>query len=76
MFLVLVSSRKVRFGMPQLAGTVPLRTGTGVHAFLMCICVSLSRRFSASFFYRGLLLYSRFQENALDYDNIINVTSI
>ena len=36
-FLVLVGLDKVRDGMPQLAGTVLLLTGTGVHAFVFCI---------------------------------------
>ena len=33
MFLVLVDLHKVRDCMPQVAGTVPLRTGNEVHAF-------------------------------------------
>ena len=34
MFLVLVGLSEVRDGMPQLAGTVPLRAGARVHAFI------------------------------------------
>ena len=47
MFLVLqswVRIRLVRDSMPQVAGTVPLGTDTGVHAFLFCSCVLQSRR--------------------------------
>ena len=39
MFLLLVGLHKVRDGMPQLVGTVPLRIGTGVDALLYCTCV-------------------------------------
>ena len=45
MFLVFVVLHKVKDDVPQLAGTVPLRTGTGIDAFLFWICVLPSRCF-------------------------------
>ena len=45
--LLVVGLNKVKKdGMPQLAGTVPLRAGIGVHAFLFfCICILPSRSY-------------------------------
>ena len=69
MFLVLlVGLYKVRDGAPQLAGPVPLRTGTGVYSFLFCMCVLPSRRFFAWFWLSQVTVYwctvRRFQANA------------
>ena len=58
MFLVLlVGLYKVRDGAPQLAGPVPLRTGTGVYSFLFCMCVLPSRRFFAWFWLSQVTVY-------------------
>ena len=70
MFLVFVVLHKVKDDVPQLAGTVPLRTGTGIDAFLFWICVLPSRCFFDFFWlsrasYNSILMYSKFQANEL-----------
>ena len=49
MLLEIVGLHKVRDDMPQLVGTVPLRIGTRMYAFLFRSCVFPSMRFFAFF---------------------------
>ena len=69
MFLVLVGLSEVRDGMPQLAGTAPLRAGTRVRAFIFRIYIfywlseALFRYLDV--FTGYILMYISFQENEL-----------
>ena len=54
MLLEIVGLHKVRDDMPQLVGTVPLRIGTRMYAFLFRSCVFHQCAFSLSFGYHGL----------------------
>lgn len=77
-FVVLMGLYKVTDVMPQLTGTVTLRTGTGVHAFLCWVYVLASRRFFALFRLSRVTVYwytVDFRQMNY-YENIINIISI
>ena len=72
MFLVFAVLHKVKDDVPQLTDTVPVRTGTGMHAFLSWICVLPSRRFFG-FFWLSRATVCCYDENII---NIINIDSV
>ena len=57
-FLVLVGLHKVRDDIPQLVGTVPLWTGTGVHASCFVLSSSIAALFRFLRISRAIPMYS------------------